>query len=174
MTDTGIAVRYARALYESAREQDILNVAVEDVSTLEHVLQEIPQIADFCRQERDSRSAELELLNLAFFPYVSEMTNNLLRALLRNGRIEVLPHLPAAFHRVEDLHNDIMRVSVEVAREPESDLVEKVEKKLVDRLGSKVEVEWVIKPELIGGIRIGWDNKRIDMSAAHRLRQMKA
>lgn len=174
MTDTGIAVRYARALYEAAGERELLDEVRDDVRTLERILREVPQVTAFCRQERDSRNAEMELVKIAFLPYVGEMTGELLKTLVRNGRTGVLPDLPAAFHRVEEIHNNILQVVVEAAREPEKEQVERVRRKLAEKTGREVKVDVKIKPELMGGIRIGWEHMSIDMSAANRLKRMKA
>ena len=174
MTDTGVAIRYARALYEAAEERELLYEVSDNVRTLERILMEVPQITTFCRQERDRRSAEMELLKIAFLPYVEEMTGELLKTLVRNGRIGILPDIPAAFHRLEELHKDILEVVAEVAREADQELIEDIRNKMTVRTGREVKVEVRIKPELMGGVRIRWEHMSIDMSVAYRLKQMKA
>ena len=173
MTDPGIATRYARALYEAARDRKQLDRVNEDMKTVAHLFEELPQVTAFCRREQKSREAEMELIGIAFLPYVGEMTGELLKALVRNGRITVLPDLPPAFTRVQDRYSDILRVRVESARQLDAETIGNIAKKMVARTGSTVEIEAKINSALMGGLRIDWDNMRIEMSAAHRVKQMK-
>ena len=174
MIDTGIAFRYARALFELAQERNLSAEAAEDMATLKRILDEVPQARRFCLRERDNRIAEMEFVEIALLPHVSDLTGETLKTAIRNGRIGILPFLPGAYRSVQDLYEDTRRVLLETAVAAEPGLARRVEEAMERRLGKHVELELRTAPEIIGGLRISWNSRLIDLSAATRLKQMRS
>ena len=174
MIDTGVAFRYARALYELARERGLSGEAVRDMAALERIFAEIPEARGFCLRERDNRKSEWDFLEIALLPYVGGLTGETLKAAVRNGRVGILPFLAGAYAAVRERYEDTMRVLLETAREPEADAVEDVRAAMARRTGKSVDMETAVVPSLLGGLRISWDSRLIDLSAASRLKRMRA
>ena len=173
MTDTGIAVRYARALYETAAEQGTAAEMAEDMAAMEQILAEVPQIRSYCLRERERHTAELEFIDIAFVPYVGELTGRLLHMAVLNGRLAAIPFIPQAYREIAERAAGTVHVVVEVAQEPEPGLLERIEAKMRGRTGREIRLELRVTPEIQGGIRISWDSRLIDMSVSARLRQMR-
>ncbi len=174
MIDTGVAFRYARALYELATEQNLAARVTEDMLTLERLFEEIPEALHFCRRERDNRKAELEFIEIAFIPNVGELTSETLKTAIRNGRIGILPFLPKAFREIRDRSENTLRVLVETAHEPGIKIIEQIQASMARRTGKRIEMETDVIPEILGGVRISWDSRLIDLSAASQLKRMRA
>jgi F-type H+-transporting ATPase subunit delta len=174
MSSSGIALRYARALYDVAAADGSLDVVSGDVAALERILREAPQIKHFCLQERDDRGKELAVVEIAFLPYVGPRTARTIELAVRNGRIGILPYLPLAFRTIQERSSDTVRVLLEAAQEPQAELVAQVESTMRRRIGSAIRLDVQVVPELLGGMRIRWDNRVIDLSVASRLKQLRA
>ncbi len=176
MIDTGVAFRYARALYDLAREQDRSDQVVEDMAVLRRLFSEIPELRRYClrQRKRDSSASEREFAEIALLPYLGDLTGRTVAVAIRNGRIGILPFLPAAYRTVSDRSEGTVRVLLETAREPASEIVEQVRASMERRTGKRVRMETAVTPEILGGVRISWDSRLIDLSAAFRLKRMRA
>ena len=173
MIDTGIAVRYARAFYELARENGGLAEAAEDMAALARIFREVEGVKSYCLRREAGGKEDLELLRAAFFPYIGEPARRLLQTAVQNGRTAMLPFLPDAFQRVTDREENIQAVLIETAVEGGSDIADNAVRALAARTGRNVRIEFRVVPEILGGMRIYMDSRLIDLSTAHRLSQLR-
>ncbi len=173
MTESGLAVRYARALYETARESSSLKEAAADISALAGIFSQVEGVREYCLRGDNGRNEGIEFCRIAFAPYVSELAERLLEAAVRNGRIAILPLLPDAFQQVADREEGITPVLVDTAFDPGNDLAERLDPLFETLAGRSVRVEYRHRPEILGGVRILMNSKLIDMSTAHRLQEMR-
>ncbi|MBL8328546.1 MAG: F0F1 ATP synthase subunit delta [Rubrivivax sp.] len=99
---------------------------------------------------------------------------NFLRTLLDNGRLAALPEISAQFQALVNKQSGVSDATIEsafpIAPEQLSDVVSTIERRFARKLNATV----VVKPELIGGIRVVVGDEVMDTSVAARLQQMKA
>ena len=98
---------------------------------------------------------------------------NLLRAVLENGRLSVLPEIAAQFSTLVNAQGGVSDALVESAFPIDAgqlpDVLATLEKRFGRRLNARIEV----LPELIGGIRVTVGDEVLDTSVKARLEQMK-
>jgi len=170
---TAVAVRYARALLESAEALNRLEEVRRDLENLERIFSGAPPVREYCLAARASRRGETEFVRTAFLPYLGSLTGRLISAAAENGRLEALPLLPGAFRILEDGRAGRIRMTLQTAGPPDETLTEAVRKKMEARTGKPVLISLERVPELKGGIRILWQNRMIDLSLAGRLRKFR-
>lgn len=172
MSGVKVVRRYARALYESSAETGKLTEAKADMAFIGKLVSEVPEIRSFCMNQH-SRNSEREFVNTAFKPYVSEVTSRMMDVLCENGRLAAIPLLPEAFKAQEDIENGLTPLIIETVNQLSEDTVSEIEKKMSARTGGKVRSDIRINKSLIGGFRLTWQNRRIDMSLKGRLKTLK-
>jgi F-type H+-transporting ATPase subunit delta len=173
MSGIHMAVRYAEALYEVAVENDALDAVLADMKFIGSLLADSPDIRNYCRRERVGGGQEAEFIEIAFLPYVSEYTGNMLQVAAANGRLSAIPLIPEAFAKIHEKRAGITKVVLETAHTPDAELLEIVKQRMAARTGRKIVVEQKLVPELMGGFRIWYDGHLIDSSVMGRLVRMR-
>jgi F-type H+-transporting ATPase subunit delta len=105
---------------------------------------------------------------------LSDASKNLLRTVIDNGRLAVLPEIAAQFHVLVNARSGVSDATIYSAFPIEpaqlADVVASLEKRFKRKLNASVQVQ----PALIGGIRVVVGDEVLDTSVAARLEQMKA
>jgi F-type H+-transporting ATPase subunit delta len=109
----------------------------------------------------------------AFIPYISELSGNTIKAAVHNGRLAILPMLPAAFLNIYEKRSGIAKVLLETAHEPADGLLEIVTERMRRRTGKAVKLEHTVNPELLGGLKVWYEGRLIDNSAEGRLTRLR-
>ena len=99
---------------------------------------------------------------------------NFLRTVLDNNRIAALPAIAAQFHALVNAQSGVSDALIESAFAIDAAQLADVVGPLEKRFGRKLQATVVVKPELIGGIRVVVGDEVLDTSVKARLEQMKA
>ena len=130
----------------------------------------------------DPKSSDTEVFSAVMYALnrmnlaapVTEHTRNLLRTVIANSRLSVLPEIATQFHRLANASGGVTDATVYSAFPIESgqlpEVVAALEKRFARKLNAKVQLE----PELIGGIRVVVGDEVLDTSVKAKLEQMKA
>jgi len=105
---------------------------------------------------------------------LSDSAKNLLRTVIDNGRLAVLPEIAAQFQSLVDARTGISQATIESAFPIDASQVAEVKAAMEKRFGRKLETSVVVVPELIGGVRVIVGDEVLDTSIRARLEQMKA
>ncbi len=174
MNGTTVTIRYARALYEVAVEKGVLDMVSEDLSQLDRIIKQAPSIRAYCLKRHKDHILEMDFVDIAFIPYVSDLTAAVLKTAVRNGRLSALVYLPSAFHQIRAEKTEISDVTLETTWPADQTLQEAVRAKMSSRLGGEIKLTTRVVPGLLGGVRILWDNRMIDLSASGRLKKIRS
>nr|WP_319777034.1 ATP synthase F1 subunit delta [uncultured Sphaerochaeta sp.] len=166
--------RYARALYETSREESRLKELEEDIAVLNRLFSELPELRQFCLNPSDSHGKNRIFVETAFLPYLSYYTGRTIGELLRNNRLEALPYLAEALQEEMDRSAHITAVIIESAAEQDDETKEEIGKQLEKRIGGGIRPVWRVRRELLGGLTFQWNNLFLDMSLRGRLNGFKA
>jgi F-type H+-transporting ATPase subunit delta len=104
----------------------------------------------------------------------SDATKNLLRAVIDNGRLSALPEIATQFQALVDAKSGSSQATIESAFPIDASQLADVKAAMERRFGKKLEAHVVVKPELIGGVRVVVGDEVLDTSIRARLEQMKA
>jgi F-type H+-transporting ATPase subunit delta len=104
---------------------------------------------------------------------LSDRVRNLLRTVLDNGRFAAMPEIAAQFHALVNAQSGVSDAAIESAYPIDAGQLADVTAVLEKRFGRKLNATVVVKPELIGGIRVVVGDEVLDTSVAARLQQMK-
>jgi F-type H+-transporting ATPase subunit delta len=166
-----IARPYAEALFRAGIDAD----ATAQLSALVDVTRD-----PLMRQFADSPKVSVELV----FNVISDVlarksvmlapaVQNLLRTVLENGRLPVLPEILAQYQVLRNRDSGVSDALIESAFAIDDQLLSEVVASLEKRFGRKLNARVEVQPELIGGIRAVVGDEVLDTSVRARLEQMK-
>jgi len=171
-----IARPYAEALMKAAANGNAANLAAE-VRALADVAAN-SQLRQFADNPKILPEQVFDLLTgVARAPSggsFGDASKNLLRAVIDNGRLAVLPEIASQFQALVDAQTGVSQATIESAFPINADQVAEVKTAMERRFGRKLETSVVVVPELIGGVRVTVGDEVLDTSIRARLEQMKA
>jgi F-type H+-transporting ATPase subunit delta len=104
---------------------------------------------------------------------LSVTLQNLLRTVIENGRLTVLPEIAAQFHALANAGAGVSDATVSSAFPIEPAQLPDVVAALERRFGRRLNVTVAVEPALIGGIRVVVGDEVMDTSVKARLEQMR-
>ena len=104
---------------------------------------------------------------------LSSAAQNLLRAVIDNGRLSALPEIAEQYHVLVNAQSGVSDAKVYSAFPVDATKLADVVAALEKRFGRKLNATVEVDPELIGGIRVVVGDEVLDTSVKARLQQMK-
>jgi F-type H+-transporting ATPase subunit delta len=104
---------------------------------------------------------------------LGQAVQNLLRAVLDNGRLAALPEIASQFHALVNAQTGVSDARIESAYAIDGPQLAEVVAALERRFGRRLNASVDVKPELIGGVRVVVGDEVLDTSVKARLEQMK-
>jgi len=167
-----IARPYAEALFQVASKGD-LSQSAEQIDALAAVAADV-QVRRLANNPKVSREQVFDVISSVLKSPLSDSSANLLRTLIDNRRLSVLPEIAKQFHTLVNARSGVSDAKVFSAFPIDApqlgELVGALEKRFARKLNAKVALE----PELIGGVRVVVGDEVLDTSVRARLAQMKS
>jgi F-type H+-transporting ATPase subunit delta len=104
---------------------------------------------------------------------VTAQTANLIRLLLRRGRIEDLPRVAAEFRRLDDRRQGITHATATSATELTQDEIRALTARLEQSTGGRIALDVEVDPSLLGGLIVRVGDRLIDGSVRGRLERLR-
>jgi F-type H+-transporting ATPase subunit delta len=171
---TGIATRYATAVFELATEGKAIKALESDVAALEAAIAESADLRTLLNSplySRDQQSAAIAAV--AKKMKLSDTTSNVLALLAAKRRLFVLPQLIAV---LQDMLADARgEVTAEVtsAKKMTKAQAEKLAQTLKAQVGKSVTIKETVDESIIGGLIVKVGSKMIDTSIASKLNALQ-
>ncbi|GIX43071.1 MAG: ATP synthase subunit delta [Leptospiraceae bacterium] len=159
---------YAKALLDLTKGKE--EETLEYIKDIQQIIKKDKQIEHFFLNPTISKNLKIEIIKKTFKEYLPEILLNFLCVLAKNDRIELLPKIEEIYRYYYDQENNIVPVKVITAIEVDQNTKEELEKVLEKYFNKKVDVKYIIKPQIIGGIVIQSQGYEIDNSVLTKLR----
>jgi F-type H+-transporting ATPase subunit delta len=167
-----LARPYAEALFQVAEKGDLKQASAE-LEALASVAAN-PQLRQFADAPKSGAAQVFDVITSVANRPLSDASKNLLRTVIDNGRLAVLPEIAAQFHTLVSERSGVSDATVYSAFPIESAALADVVAALESRFKRKLNASVQLQPELIGGIRVVVGDEVLDTSVKARLEQMKA
>jgi F-type H+-transporting ATPase subunit delta len=167
-----IAEVYSRALFQVAKEHDVLD-----------------RVHDELGEFAEALSSERNLQIFLFSPYFSseekkngvgqivsdadERLTNFLELLAERHRMPALFRIRKSFDAMWAEENKLLPVSVTSAVELDEGIVEEIGKEIEEQTGRRVELSASVDPDVLGGLRLQVGNMVLDATVRNRLEQLR-
>lgn len=171
---SGIAKRYATAIFEIAQEDGSLDRIAEDARTIRSALDESDAFRDLINSPIYSREAqEAGIAALAERMELSDTVRNTLRLMATKRRLFVLPALVDALQRMIAEARGEVSADVTSARPLGDDQRSRLSETLKSAMGRDVALNASVDEGLIGGLVVKVGSRMIDTSIRSKLNALR-
>ena len=167
-----LARPYAEALFQVAEKGDLKQASAE-LDALASIAAN-PQLRQFADAPKSGAQQVFDVITGVANMPLSDASKNLLRTVIDNGRIKVLPEIAAQFHALVAERSGVSDAVVYSAFPIDATTLADVIATLETRFKRKLNATVQVQPDLIGGIRVVVGDEVLDTSVKARLEQMKA
>lgn len=173
MDNSRVRVRYCKALQELAVEKKLETKVLEDMKQLLHVIQETDDFKAFLNNTTLTPSKKKSVMHALFKGKINALTLSFLDLVFNYERENML--LPIVYHYIESsrraqgIRHAVVTTAVDVKPKFKTQLYKKLEKSL----GSKLEVEEKVDPDILGGFILRVDDLQMDASIKGKLANIK-
>lgn len=167
---TGTAGRYATALFELAREQNVLDPVLSDLGRFEAMIEESDDLRRLVRSPVFSSEEQLGAVSaLLERAGISGLAANFLKLAAQNRRLFAVSGMIRAFRALVARHRGELTAEVTVA-EPLSDArLAEVKDALRSITSQDVKIDLRVDPKIIGGIIVQLGSRMVDASVRTKL-----
>jgi F-type H+-transporting ATPase subunit delta len=172
MNDSKISVRYARAIFQSAQEKNILDKVYQDMIFISEICKN-KETKEFLHSPIIIPSKKEAIFHKMLEGNVEKITLSLLDLIVKNGRESFIPAIARNFihetKKFKGITESVLTTAIKVddnVRKQIIDLISKV-------FNTKVELKENLDPEIVGGFILQVDDNYIDASIRNKLRKIK-
>ena len=167
---TGIASRYATAVFELAKEGKALDALERDIATLDGALSESADFRDLIHSPIYSREAQGKAIAaLADKMGLGATVANTLKLMASKRRLFVLPHMMMVLKDLLSEEKGEVTAEVRTARALSDAQSAKLAETLKASVGKDVKMNVTVDESLIGGLVVKVGSKMIDTSIRSKL-----
>jgi F-type H+-transporting ATPase subunit delta len=168
-----IGKRYATALFELAREKNLLDQAWEEFDALAEYFRKDHTFIDFISAPQISSEDKAALIKKVFQNRMEKPFYDFIRFLTEKHRIKYLPEIIDEFDHLVRAERGIVRVTCITTYPITGDARALLLQRLTAKTGLKIELEEKIDRSIIGGMVIILRDRIIDGSLRFALSQLK-
>ena len=167
MTQVGSV--YGEALYTLALEENLSNIILEELSVLEQSFRAEPDFIRLLSSPNLSVQERCNILDDSFRGNVQPYVLNFLKILTEKGYMRHFFDCCKAYEESYNRDNGILPVTAITAVSLNPAQAEKLTAKLCQITGKQVKLHNRVDPEVLGGVRLDYDGKRLDDTVSHRM-----
>jgi F-type H+-transporting ATPase subunit delta len=171
---SNIAKRYARAFFGIAKEDGLYEKYYLELTLFSSIIKESKDLKELLLNPvfgQDEKKAVVDALLKK--TDISNVTANFLRLLVDKRRIGILPDIESCYRKFMDDALKKIRVDVKTAFPLSAELSEKLQKRMEDLTGRKVEMAVSEDASLLGGIVVGVGDTLYDGSIKTQLHNVR-
>jgi F-type H+-transporting ATPase subunit delta len=171
---SGLAGRYATALFDLADEEKALDRVAQDLSTLRAMIDGSADLLRLIRSPVLSRASQAAAMDrLVERADLASMTRNFIGLVARNRRLFALPGMITGYLQLLAERRGEIHAEVTSAQAMTESQVTAINDQLKRAIGSKVAVEIRVDPALIGGLVVKVGSRMVDGSLRSKLQRLQ-
>ncbi|MCQ2276763.1 MAG: ATP synthase F1 subunit delta [Bacteroidales bacterium] len=173
MKNPKLANRYAKALFDFAKEKDQIEVVNKDLAQVRNILKENTELQSVLNSPVIAPSKKHVIFANVFQSALSEISFSFLDVIIRKKREPMLGTICEEFTKYYNEYHKIKVVTLTSAQALSSDLVDKIRNMLAEQTHYTIEINQLLNPEIIGGIQVKMDDFYFDASISSKINKLK-
>lgn len=174
MHNPRLAGRYAKSLIDLSVEKDQLEEVYKDMLYLQDICKLSREFVNLLRSPVIKAGKKAQIMDALTKGKVSTLTASFNNLMISKGREQTLPEIVAAFI---DMYNDIKgihKVKLTTAQPVSDELKQSIIDKFISSTSLQhIELETVVRDELVGGFIVEFNNNLVDASVIRDLKDLK-
>jgi F-type H+-transporting ATPase subunit delta len=171
---SGVAGRYASALFELARDQRAVDAVAGDLDLFDALIRESPDLQRLVRSPvftaEEQGKAVGAILDQAG---IGGLAGNFIRLVTTNRRLFALPDMIRGYRKLVAESKGIVRAEVRLAEPPSDRVLNDIKAALREVANAEVDVDVKVDPNLIGGMVVQMGSRMVDASLRTRLNAIR-
>ncbi len=172
MTEVGSV--YGQALYDLALEEALTKPVLDELEVLLLGFEAEPDFVRLLSTPTLTKQERCQILDQSFRGKVQPYLLNFLKILTEKGYMRHFSDCCAAYREQYYKDNNILLVNAVTAVPMTKEQLVKLTRKLGTITGKQIELRNRIDPDVLGGVRLDYDGKRLDDTVSHRLEAVGA
>jgi F-type H+-transporting ATPase subunit delta len=174
-TVSGVAERYASALFDLARDESAIEAIEAELVSLAGMIDDSEDFRRLIESPVFSADEQSRAIGaIADKAGIRGLTGNFLRLVARNRRLFALPGMIKAFREMAAAARGEVTAEVTSAHPLSDAQVDALKAALKDKLGKDVTLSANVNPALLGGLVVKVGSRMIDTSLRTRLMTVKS
>jgi F-type H+-transporting ATPase subunit delta len=171
---SGVAERYASALFDLARDSASIEKVEDELRTMAAAVEESEELRRLVQSPVFSADEQERAIGaVAEHLRIAGLTANFLRLVAKNRRLWALSHMIRALRRLAATHRGEVAAEVVSAHPLKNEQVAALKAALKEKIGKDVTLETRTNPALLGGLVVKVGSRMIDTSLRTRLLTVK-
>jgi F-type H+-transporting ATPase subunit delta len=173
MNESRISVRYAKALFQSALEKNILDRVYQDMILVRNICT-VPELKEILTNPVIRPSKKTELLHSVLVKDLHPLTLALIDLVVKNGRERYIPAIARVFVHDTKEYNGITESILTTVVKVDPEIKNQVTGLIKKIFKTKVDLKENIDDSIIGGFILKVEDNYIDASIRTKLRKIRA
>ncbi|MBP5395519.1 MAG: ATP synthase F1 subunit delta [Bacteroidales bacterium] len=173
MKRTKLAARYAKALFDFAKERNEVEEISRDIMLIDDTFDNNPELRFTFNSPIVHSDKKAAILRDLFESRVSEPSFRYLMLILRKGRELQLDTICSEYVKIYKVSKNIVTMDVYTAQPMDSETLEKLKAKLAGVTQANIEAVEHVDPSLIGGIVVKYGDYMVDASIRQSISKLQ-
>ena len=159
-----LARRYAKAFFEFSQEMDKVEEVYEDIRLINHVFVTNKELRTIICSPIIRFDKKIAIMDEIFKPRVHSIALQYLDLVLKKGRecdIDLICH---EYEKLYKKSKNIVTLYIQSVETLQREVVDTIRQKIKDYLGKEIDTVEQINPNLIGGVRLQFNDYLLDAS----------
>lgn len=171
---SGMAGRYATALFEVASEQNAVDAVKADLDRFDALLTESPDLVRLVRSPVFSAEEQLQALSAVLDRAgIGGLSAKFLKLVASNRRLFAVRDMIRVFRKLVAQHKGEVTAEVTVAEALKNEHVEALRSALKQVSGKNVDLDVKVDPAILGGLVVKLGSRMVDSSLRTKLNAIK-
>lgn len=171
---SGVAGRYAKALFELAGEANAVDNVAADLAAFGAMLAESPDLTRLVESPAFSAEEQTGAVKAVLAKAgIGGLAANFIGLVASKRRLFALPGMIAAYKALVAEAKGIVSAEVTLADEPSAKRIEEIRAALKSVAGKDVDVSIKVDPALIGGLVVKMGSRMVDASLKTKLNSIR-
>ena len=171
---SGVAGRYATALFDLARDANTIDAVTADLDRFDALVGESPDLTRLVRSPVFSADEQLNALSVVLDRAgIGGLAARFLKLVTKNRRLFAVRDMVRAFRNLVAQHEGETTAEVTVAEDIKDDHVAALRNALKAVSGKEVDLKIKVDPAIIGGLVVKLGSRMVDSSLRTKLNSIK-
>lgn len=171
---SGVARRYASALFELARDERAMDPILQDLNAFDALIDSSPDLQRLVRSPVFTAEEQVRAVDAIIEKAgIGSLAANFIRLVASNRRLFALPPMIRAFRALVAEAKGVVSAQVRLAEQPSAKILDDIKAALRDVAKADVDVDVKIDPALIGGLVVQMGSRMVDASLRTKLNHIR-
>ena len=166
------AIRYAKAMYDIANEENSINEVYKDMNFINELNSGSLDFKNLLSNSQINFQDKKKLI-LSFIKQSNALSEKLIDLLIHNKRVKIIGDIASSFIQLYNKHNNIKEATIITASPINNELESKILSMINIKDANSVNITNVVNPNIIGGFIVRFDGKEYNASIKQNLNNLK-